>query len=116
MRELPEELIERLSRIVSGENVTESELRAVDEEAEGLARVLAARVDASERRLTELSGDSMSSLSDTAGELRRVEALRPALQELRRLRIALEVRARELRTEWLLQQRGAGSPGDARLP
>jgi signal transduction histidine kinase len=120
--ELPEELLTRLRQIVTGRKVTESELRAVVAEAEGMVRLLAARVEASERRLTELSRDPESSLSDTAGELRRVEALRPTLEELRGLRAALEVRARELRSQWLLHRAGVGQtarrdgPADEQAP
>jgi hypothetical protein len=45
-------------------------------------------------------------LHEIAAELRRVEALRPQLEELESLLAALERRARELRTEWLARQAG----------
>jgi signal transduction histidine kinase len=114
MSELPDELMVRLRQIVSGGKVTEAELRAVAEQADGLARSLDAHVEGSERRLGELSRDPDSSLAEAAAELRRVEAFRPALLEVRGLLVALDQRARELRTEWLLHQAAdAGGPGEA---
>lgn len=114
MAELSDELLTRLRQIVSGGTVTEAELRAVSDRAAGLARLLAAQVEGSEQRLGELSRDPESSLAETAAELRRVETLRPALLEVRGLLVALDQRARELRTEWLLHQAAdAGGPGEA---
>ena len=54
--------------------------------------------------LTELKDESDSSLTEMAQELQRVETLRPRLEEAGALREELEVRARELRTTWLLRQ------------
>ena len=42
--------------------------------------------------------------SRVAAELRRVEQLRPQLQEVRALLADLEERSREVRTAWLLSQ------------
>src|SRR5437667_52936 len=44
------------------------------------------------------------SLAQIASELRRVEHLRPQLNEVRSLLADLEQRARQVRTEWLLSQ------------
>jgi hypothetical protein len=112
--DLPEELVARLRRIVAGAKVTEAELRAAAEQADGLARSLAAQLEASERRLGELVDDPDSSLAEAATELRRVERIRPGLAHVRSLLTALERRAREQRTEWLLHQAvDAGGPGES---
>jgi hypothetical protein len=58
----------------------------------------------SERRLNELTGDPDSSLKEIASELHRVDSLRPRLEEARSLHAALETRAREVRTSWLIRQ------------
>jgi len=104
MSELPDELMLRLRRIVAGDRVTEAELRTVAEQADGLARSLTAQLDASELRLAELADDPDSSIAEVAGELRRVERLRPDVVQVRNLLRALERRAKEHRTEWLLHQ------------
>ena len=104
MSDLPDELIARLRRIAAGTKVTEAELRAVTEQADGLARSLAAQLEASEQRLGDLADDPDSSLAEAADELRRVERLRPDLADVRALLADLERRAREHRTEWLLHQ------------
>jgi hypothetical protein len=104
----------RLRRIVAGARVTEAELRTVAEQADGLARSLAAQLDASELRLEELADDLDSSIAEAASELRRVERLRPDVVQVRNLLRALERRAREHRTEWLLHQAVDGSgPAEA---
>ena len=104
MSELPDELMLRLRRIVAGDRVTEAELRTVAEQADGLARSLTAQLDASELRLAELADDPDSSIAEVAGELRRVERLRPDVVQVRNLLRARERRAKEHRTEWLLHQ------------
>jgi GAF domain-containing protein len=104
----------RLRRIVAGARVTEAELRTVAEQADGLARSLTAQLDASELRLEELADDPDSSIADAAAELRRVERLRPDAAQVRNLLTALERRAREHRTEWLLHQAAnADGPAEA---
>jgi hypothetical protein len=113
MSDLPDELIARLRRIAAGARVTEAELRAAAEQADGLARSLAAQLAASERRLGDLADDPDSSLAEAAEELRRIERLRPGLTGVRSLLDALERRAREQRTEWLLHRAAdAGGPAD----
>jgi chromosome segregation ATPase len=97
-------LLERLREVVANEPVTETELRGLIEQAEGLVRALAAHIEGSERRLSELTAAADSSLTDMASELQRVEGLRPRLDEARSLSTDLELHARELRTSWLLGQ------------
>jgi hypothetical protein len=97
-------LLERLRAVVANRPVTETELRGLIDQADGLVRTLGAHMAGSERRLTELSDDSDSSLTAIASELHRVEGLRPRLEEARSLLTDLEARARELRTAWLVRQ------------
>jgi chromosome segregation ATPase len=107
-------LIRRLREVRDHRPATEADLRALTEQAEAWARTVDAQIQASERRLRRLHDNPASSLSQIAGELRRVEKLRPQLNEVRSLLGDLENRARELRTEWLLSQatsRSTGRPG-----
>ena len=97
-------LLARLREVLDNAHVTEAELRTVMERADAWARTLQARLDASERLLAELEVDGDVSVAVLAGELRRVETLRPALAEARSLVDELDSRARELRTTWLLRQ------------
>jgi phytoene dehydrogenase-like protein len=99
-------LISRLRDVLRDEPATEAELRALSEQGDAWARTLQAQIDASERRLDELARRPGASLLDVAGELRRVERLRPQLAELRTLLGDLEERARRLRAEWLARQAG----------
>jgi chromosome segregation ATPase len=99
-------LLERLREVLGNEPVTETELRSLIEQADGLVRTLGAHIAGSEGRLTELTEDPDSSLTEIATELQRVDALRPRLEEARSLVADLETRARELRTSWLLRQAG----------
>lgn len=103
-------LLERLREVVADQPVTETELRGLIDQADGLVRTLGAHMAGSERRLTELSDDPESSLQEIASELHRVELLRPRLEEARALLAGLEGRARELRTSWLLRQAGDSRP------
>ena len=99
MRPLPEKLdlalVTRLRQVVAGEVATESELRALADEAVGWVRATEAHLHAAERRLTELNADPASPLAGIATEVRRVEALSRELQEARRLIDGLERRTRE---------------------
>jgi hypothetical protein len=97
-------LLERLRDVVADRPVTETELRGLIDQADGLVRTLGAYIAGSESRLAELSEDSDSSLAEIAAELHRVDELRPRLEEARSLSADLEIRARELRTTWLLRQ------------
>jgi phage-related minor tail protein len=94
-------LTARLREVVAGGSVTETELRELIEQADGWARTLEARVEAGERTLAKLTADPAGSMVEIADELRRVEMLRPELEEVRRLLADLETRARELRAGWL---------------
>jgi len=95
-------LLERLRDVLGDQPVTETELRVLIEQADGLVRTLGAHLDGSERRISELNEHEDSSLTEIAAELQRVEELRPRLEEARSLHADLELRARELRTSWLL--------------
>ena len=97
-------LIKRLREVVDRRPATEAELRALTEQAEAWARTVNGQLQASERRIRRLTANPASSLAQIAGELRRVENLRPQLREVRSLLTELENRAREVRTEWLLSQ------------
>jgi hypothetical protein len=97
-------LLERLREVLDNQPVTESELRGLIDQSGGLVRTLGAHIAGSERRLTELTDDPDTSLTEIARELKRVEALRPRLDEARSLLADLEIRARELRTSWVLRQ------------
>lgn len=107
---LDSRLLARLREVLDERPVTEAELRALAEEADGWARALRAQVEASERQLETLVADPESSLADLARELRRVVLLHPALTDARELLDRLETRARELRTAWLLDQAAAAHP------
>jgi predicted RNase H-like nuclease (RuvC/YqgF family) len=97
-------LTARLRDVLADRPATESELRALAEEADAWARTLRAQIGSSERRVRELSADPAGSLAPIASELRRIESLRPDLIEISSLMDELERRARSLRTEWLLRQ------------
>lgn len=97
-------LLERLREVLDNQPVTETELRRLIEEADGLVRTLGAHIAGSEHRLAELTDDPNSWLKEIATELQRVEALRPRLEEARSLLADLGIRARELRTSWVLPQ------------
>jgi predicted RNase H-like nuclease (RuvC/YqgF family) len=99
-------LLERLRAVIAEQPATETELRTLTEEADGLVRALSAQMAGSEARLDELNADPESSFAEIAAELHRVELLRPKLEEARSLLKELETRARELRTAWLLRQSG----------
>ena len=94
----------RLREIAGRESLTESELRELTRQADGWARTLRAQIRASERRLRRLTADSSSGFAELADELRRVERLRPQLEEADTLVDELEQTARALRTAWLLGQ------------
>ena len=88
---------------------TETELRTLCEQADGWARALQAQIEASERRLQQLTADPSTPLTQITAELRRVETLSPELTELRTLLSGLDDRARELRTAWLRHQMASGA-------
>src|SRR5947209_18632424 len=97
-------LLVRLREVVAGAPATEVDLRRLADEADAWARTLEAQIRASEHRLAGLVADPSSSLTTVAAELRRLEKLRPELDDLRAQLEGLERRARQLRTPSLLQQ------------
>jgi chromosome segregation ATPase len=97
-------LIRRLREVLDDHPATESELRALSEQAEAWARAISAQIASSERRIQRLNQNPASSLAQLASELRRVERLRPQLSEVSSMLEELEHRARQVRTEWLLSQ------------
>jgi chromosome segregation ATPase len=96
-------LIVRLREVLAGAPATEVELRSLSDQADAWARALEGQIEASEARLRELTVDAASPLAAIADELRRLERLRPELDDLRARTVELEARARELRTAWLLE-------------
>ncbi len=103
-------LIKRLREVLDDRPATESELRMLSEQADAWARTVNGQIESSERRIRRLEQNPASSLAQIASELRRVEQLRPQLQEVRSLRADLEARARQVRTEWLLSQATSRRP------
>ncbi len=103
-------LTRRLREIVARDSLTESELREAMTSADGWVRALRAQIRASEQRLRRLHADETSGVSEIADELRRLETLKPQLEEAESLAARLETMARELRTAWLLGQAQAARP------
>jgi hypothetical protein len=99
-------LARRLREVVTGAAATEGELRLLKDQAEGLARALAAGIESSEARLAALSAAPGATVAEMAAELRRVERLRDELGDLRADLAALASRSRTLRGAWLLRQEG----------
>lgn len=97
-------LIKRLREVLADRPATEAELRMLNEQAEAWARTVNGQIESSERRIRRLNENPSSSLAQIASELRRVEQLRPQLNEVRALLAGLEQRARQVRTAWLLSQ------------
>ena len=98
------ELLQRVRAVLKNKPVTETELRSLTDQVDGLVRVLGAQLDASEAKLTALADEPDSSLALIAGELHRLEVLRPQLEQASALLRDLDSRARALRTSWLLGQ------------
>lgn len=113
---LDSDLLRRLREVLAEQPATESELRILSDQAAALARALKGQVAGSERRLSALTREAGSSLAEAAAELRRLETLTPALKEIEGLRVELEQRARQLRTDWLLHQTGVSPPGTSGSP
>jgi hypothetical protein len=87
--------------------VTEAELRKLSEDGHAYTLILGAELGRLEARLAELDDDPGTSLGAIGGAFRRVHHFRTHLDELEQLLSALDGRAREMRTSWLL---GAQSP------
>jgi len=103
-------LARRLRAVLTGAAATEGELRLLTEQAEGLARTLAAGIDAGEARLSALAVEHGAALSEMAAELRRLERLREELDDLRADLAALDGRARKLRGAWIEGVKQHGTP------
>ncbi|MEK6274931.1 MAG: hypothetical protein AABM30_06270 [Actinomycetota bacterium] len=112
--ELDTALKERLRRVLDDPQppVTEAELRKLSEEGRACTLILGADLERLERQLAALDGDPASSLGAIATAFRRVRDFRLHLDELNGLLSALEDRAREARTSWLL---GESAPAPTQL-
>ena len=102
-------LTARLREILASGSATETDLRELAVRGDGWARTLRGQIRASERRLRALNADS-GPIAEIAEELRRIEALRPQLAELRGLLADLDAQGRELRTAWLLHKADVTRP------
>lgn len=80
--------------------VTEAELRRLFEDGQACALILAGQLEKDEQKLARLADDPESPLTELAATLRRVNELRPDLEELQRLLGELQAQARELRASW----------------
>ena len=89
-----------LHAVLDSRPVTEAELRRLFEEGRACALIIAGQLEKEERRLAGLSADPAAPFTELAATLRRVNELRPDLEELRRLLGALDARARQLRASW----------------
>ena len=96
-------LLERLREVLADQPVTETELRGLIEQADGLVRTLGAHMAGGERRLSELTAIR---IAHSPRSPRSCTALRvrPRLDEARTLLRDLEARARELRTSSVISQ------------
>ena len=106
------DLLVRLREVLADQPVTESELRALSEQADGLVRALRGQVEESEGRLDAMAADPSTSISELAKELRRVEVLLPTLSEADALLARLDERAKELRGAWLHHPEALDSSGE----
>lgn len=89
--------------------VTEAELRKLAEDGHAYSRILSAELARLEQRLDELDADPASPLGAIGPAYRRVHDFRDHLAELDGLLAALDDRAREVRTSWLLSAARQGS-------
>ncbi|HMI98444.1 MAG TPA: hypothetical protein VK488_01260 [Gaiellaceae bacterium] len=109
--ELDAALKEQLHKVLDDPKrpVTEAELRKLLEEGRACTLILGADLKRLERQLAALDSDPTSSLGAIAMTFRRVHDFRAHLEDLDGLLSALEDRAREARTSWLLRE-SAPSP------
>jgi hypothetical protein len=107
--ELDTALRERLRAVLDEPErpVTEAELRKLSEDGRAYTLILGAELGRLEARLAELDSEPGSTLGAIGEAFRRVHDFRTHLDELEQLLSALDGRAREMRTSWLL---GASSP------
>jgi hypothetical protein len=90
-----------LHAVLGARPVTEAELRRLFEEGQACALILGGQLEKEEARLARLGADPAASFTELAAALRRVNELRPDLEELRRLLDDLGDQARELRAAWV---------------
>jgi hypothetical protein len=105
--ELDTALRERLRSVLDDPErpVTEAELRKLAEEGRAYTLILRAELGRLEQRLAEIDSDPAIPLTTVADGFRRVHDFRGHLDELDDLLAALDARAREVRTSWLLRER-----------
>jgi hypothetical protein len=96
----------RVHAVLNGRPVTEAELRNLFEEGRACALILHGQLEKTERRLGQLAADPESSIADVAAAFRRVNELRPELDELKHVLGELDSLAREFRTSWVSRPRG----------
>lgn len=102
MAETLDSALKRELHAVLGERpVTEAELRRLFEDGQACALILAGQLEKEEERLARLGTDPAASFTELAAALRRVNELRPDLEELRRLLDDLGDQARHLRAAWV---------------
>jgi hypothetical protein len=93
----------RLRAVLDGRAPTEAELRKLMEEGRACTLILDGQLEKLEQELAERASDPESSLAELAATFRRVNEIRPDLVELGELLAALDTRARQFRTSWLLR-------------
>jgi len=89
-----------LRAVLDARPVTEAELRRLFEDGRACALILAGQLEKEEARLARLSVESAAPFTELAAALRRVNELRPGLEELHRLLNDLDDQARQLRAAW----------------
>jgi hypothetical protein len=91
----------RVRAVLDGRPVIEAELRKLFEEGHACVLILDGQLEKGERTLGELASDPESSIAELAAAFRRVNELRPHLDELDELLAELDKRARAFRKSWL---------------
>ena len=89
-----------LRAVLDARPVTEAELRRLFEEGRACALILAGQLEKEEERLARLSADPAAPFTELAAALRRVNELRPDLEEHDLLLADLDGRARQVRAAW----------------
>jgi hypothetical protein len=105
--ELDTALRERLREVLAEPKrpVTEAELRKLSDDGRAYTLILRAELARLEQQLDTLDRDPGGSLGAIADAFRRVHEFRTHVDELEELLGALDARAREVRTSWLLRRR-----------